>query len=184
MWSLRVTVFLFFLSYYFVHLFSILDSRSDAFASSDCWKIQKSLILLQRSAVGRRKREIRTETGEKINVYADVLVTKKIWLLFKSVNSSESPSPSPRREKKKSKKKKKKRYSRMDLQMFGCLICCNSQLFLFQWCISRWAGQQVGYLNKMSILVLKNIIWQFLFKVLQMEGIRCQIRERRRVTVQ
>lgn len=67
----------FFLSHYFFHPFSVLDSRSDTFASSDCWKIQKSLILLQRSAVGRRKREIRTETGEKIHVYADVLVTQK-----------------------------------------------------------------------------------------------------------
>lgn len=122
------------MSYYFVNLISALDSSSDAFAPSDCWKIQRILILLQRSAVGRRKREIRTETGEKINVYADVLVTikKKSDPYFQSVNSSESPSPSPRREKKKSKKKKRKRYFRMSVLMFGCLINDNSQIILFQ----------------------------------------------------
>lgn len=70
-------MFVFFLSYYFVHLISALDSRSDAFSPSDCWKIPRILIHLQRSVVGRRKREIRTETGEKINLYADVLVTKE-----------------------------------------------------------------------------------------------------------
>lgn len=102
----------FFLSYYFVYLISALDSSSDAYAPSDCWKIQRILILLRRSAVERRKREIRIETGEKMNVYVDVLVTNRTKSnpYFESVNSSESPSPSPRREKKKSKKKKKKRY--------------------------------------------------------------------------
>lgn len=69
----------YFVQYYFVlSLISLsLDLSSDTFAPSDCWKIQRILILPQRSAAGKRKRKIRTETGEKINVFGGVFVTRK-----------------------------------------------------------------------------------------------------------
>lgn len=71
-------------------------------------------IPLQRSAVGRRRKKTRTETGEILNTSENGYLRSGgrdlTPSLVPSVNSSESPSPSPRREKKKSKKKKKKRY--------------------------------------------------------------------------
>lgn len=70
-------------------------------------------ILLQRSAVARRKRKTRTETGETINegkAEKVLAAERRSDGFISSPSSSESPSPSPRREKKKSKKKKKKRY--------------------------------------------------------------------------
>lgn len=100
-------MFLFFLSYYFVHPFSVLDSRPDAFASSDCWKIRKSLILLQRSAVGRRKRKIRTETGEKKNVCADALVTKTNLTHLNLLTAQKAP-PLLLGERKRSQKRRKR----------------------------------------------------------------------------
>lgn len=51
------------------------DTRFVAFAFSGWWKIQTIQILLPRSAVGRRKRKTRTETGEKINIRAGKVLT-------------------------------------------------------------------------------------------------------------
>lgn len=72
-------------------------------------------MLRPRSAVERRRRKTRPETGEKMSMRAEKgsnIPEQSDWQFFvHSVGSSESPSPSPRREKKKSKKKKKKRYS-------------------------------------------------------------------------
>ncbi len=57
---------------------SVPDSSSVAFAFSGWWKIQTIQILLPRSAVGRRKRKTRTETGEKINLMrAETVLTTK-----------------------------------------------------------------------------------------------------------
>lgn len=105
-------------------IISVPDSRSAAFFLSGWWKIQMIQVLLRRSAVGRRKRKTRTETGEKMNMRAEMVLTmkKRSDAFIPSFSSSESPSPSPQQEKKKSKKKKKKRYSITGLSLY---VSCN-----------------------------------------------------------